>query len=799
MKYVSEAMRYLVMTVLFAGALQAAPEIGLNITDGSAARSVGGETADGMGNWTDSNDDSGNYDFGNAILNGSGGNVKATWTCRNRWRAGNDAVPDQQLYKEYLDDYDDIGSSPYTELAQTNDGFGAVIRLTGLSDWLAEEGALYYRIRIYFCTDSVNTSFRPVNVLGGTNLLAAQIGTITADVIGDSAFPTGSSGVGTRGYGDSTLMSADNVVLAAQAGVGGVRGTMSAVKVTALTVNPGYAHKMVIRFPGYTGTETLTNFPTLLKLRNGDGLFNHADVASSNGADLCFTAGNGTSIIPHEIEEWNPSGVSTVWVQVPELRSDTEIVAYWGNASDLTYDATTFDPGADVAGLVAWYDAGWGVATDGSDVLTVWSNRQGNTAMDLNSSGQTKPSLVTNVINGRPVVDFNAAISNQIRNLSGQDFHQPNTVFAVVRVDTANNGYLFDGLTNTQRTAAFARSGTVGWDFYAGTEITDNVGVNTNGFEVHTFVFYGANAKHYIDGRLVRWGNAGGLAFEAVILGARFNQTSPLDGAIAEFLLYDGLLTDQALSEVGTHLANKYGLPTSYPDPDSPTYTHDGSTWDEHYLGVWHLADAAASRVEDSSGNEQDGVGLGSPTLGATGKIGPAIELSGSAQYVDLPDMGSSTQATVECWFKGDALSGIRGLVSQDPWNGAPGSVHFSARTDDIIAHMQNGGKPSEFDQIAVSNWYHAAYTFRGNGLMHLYRDGEDRASDNTGGIQTTIELDMHIGREAGSRYFDGIMDEVRVSNIARSPIWLRACYDNQAGIEDFVSYGNGGLLLIVR
>ena len=795
-----KAASYLALTVVCVATLHAAPEIGLNITDGSANRSVSGETADGLGNWTDSdNDAASDWRWGDTVLNGSGGNVTATWTCNNRWGAGGALVPDQQLYREYLDDSDATGGSPYTELAQTNDGFGAVIRLTGLADWLASEGALYFRIRAYFCTDISDTSFRPVSILGGTNLSAELIGAITADAMGDGEFPTGSSGSNTRGYGDSELMSADSIVLAALPRSGTVRGTLAAVKVTALKVNPGdYARKMVIRFPGYTATETLTNFPVLLQVSNDSGSFNYMDVASPNGADLCFTADDETSVIPHEIEEWNPGGVSTVWVQAPELRSDTEIYAYWGNANDLTYDADTFDPNAAVAGLAAWYDAGWGVATDGSNVVTVWSNRQGNTALDLDSSGQTKPRLAPNVINGLPVVDFDATASNQIHNAAGQDFHQPNTVFAVVRADAANGGYAFDGQVNGQRTAAFARSGSIGWDFFAGTEITDGVGVNTNGFEVHTFVFYGPNGKHYIDGRLVRSGDAGSQVFHAVILGARYTQTSPLDGAIAEFLLYDGLLADRAQAKIGTYLANKYGLPSSYPDPDSPAYTSDGSTWDEHYLGVWHLADMAASGVIDSSGNEQSGGGSGSPTFEATGRVGPAVDLSGSSQFIDLPDLGTETQATVECWFKGDNFTGMRGLVSQDPWGGAPGSVHFRVEGDDLKAHMNGGGLPTENDQIAVSNWCHAAYTFSGGGLMNLYRDGEYRVSD-AGSGQGAIELDVNIGREGGGRYFDGIIDEVRVSDIARSAIWLRTCYDNQAGVEDFISYGNGGLVLIVR
>ena len=793
MKNVVKAIGCLSILVLCAATLRAAPEIGLNITQGSADRSVEGEAADGMSNWTDSDNDAGSdWNWGDTVLNGSGGDVTATWTCNNRWGAGNAAVPDQQLYREYLDDNDATGGSPYTELAQASDGFGAAIRLTGLSDWLADEGALYYRIRVYFSTDTHNTTFRTVSIRGGTDITDAEIGTIVHDVIGDGGFPTARTGSNTRGYGDSELLTADSVVLAAYSKSGTVRGAIAAVKVTALVVDPaGYAHSMDIEFSGYTKTETLTNFPVLVKLGSGSGGFHPATAASTNGADLRFTTSDDTSIIPHEIEDWDASGISTVWVQVPELTSNTTIKVHWGNAGAITFDPDTFDPDADVNGLVAWYDAGWGVATGATSMLTTWTNREGTASLNLDSSGGDKPSLVANSVNGLPAVDFDG-VNDRIFNATGQDFHQPNTIFMVVRADDASmNRYAFDGTSTSQRHAAFVRSGSTGWDTYSGVEMTDNIAVNTGSFEVHAFTFYGTQGKHYIDGRLVRSGNVGTHVFQAVILGSRVSQTEFLDGAIAEFLLYDALLTDQSQSEIGTYLANKYALSTSYRDPDSPAYTSDGSTWDEHYLGVWHLADAAASGVADSTGNEQVGVGSGSPTFDAAGIAGPAVDLSGSSQFINLPDLGGKTRATVECWFKGDSFSGTRGLVSQPPW--AAGHVHFKVQGgNDLAAHMNNGGGITENDQISASTWYHAGYTFGGAGLINLYRDGLSRGS-GAGNGHGTVQLDVNIGHEYDGRYFDGIMDEVRVSDVSRSENWMWASHENQRDTSHatFNDYGS--------
>jgi hypothetical protein len=59
---------------------------------------------------------------------------------------------------------------------------------------------------------------------------------------------------------------------------------------------------------------------------------------------LRFTDSGGTRVIPSEIDQWNPNGESTVWVQVPALSdTNTTIWAYWGDPS-----ATTSLPGTNV-------------------------------------------------------------------------------------------------------------------------------------------------------------------------------------------------------------------------------------------------------------------------------------------------------------------------------------------------------------------------------------------------------------------------------------------------------------------
>ena len=89
-----------------------------------------------------------------------------------------------------------------------------------------------------------------------------------------------------------------------------------------------YAKSMTISFPGYSGA-ALSGFPVLVKLSSAISGFDYADFRRTGGDDLRFTDADG-NLIPHEIDTWNPNGVSTVWVKVPSLSSATRIKAHYG-------------------------------------------------------------------------------------------------------------------------------------------------------------------------------------------------------------------------------------------------------------------------------------------------------------------------------------------------------------------------------------------------------------------------------------------------------------------------------------
>ena len=86
---------------------------------------------------------------------------------------------------------------------------------------------------------------------------------------------------------------------------------------------------------GYAaGKPALSGFPVLVRLQaNSPAGFSYADLQNpATGADLCFVdmGGNG---LPFEIDTWNASGESLVWVRLPSMTNGTEFVMCWGGGT----------------------------------------------------------------------------------------------------------------------------------------------------------------------------------------------------------------------------------------------------------------------------------------------------------------------------------------------------------------------------------------------------------------------------------------------------------------------------------
>ena len=94
-----------------------------------------------------------------------------------------------------------------------------------------------------------------------------------------------------------------------------------------------YAHSFTVKFSGYSGTTTLTDFPVLVRISESRIAFPlYAKCKVPDGGDLRFSDASGT-LLSSEVECWNPGGESLVWVKVPSLNADTVITGHFGCSS----------------------------------------------------------------------------------------------------------------------------------------------------------------------------------------------------------------------------------------------------------------------------------------------------------------------------------------------------------------------------------------------------------------------------------------------------------------------------------
>lgn len=89
---------------------------------------------------------------------------------------------------------------------------------------------------------------------------------------------------------------------------------------------------------GYTSNTPMTGFPVLVRIKdNSPTGFAYSDLQKQNPADLddvdlVFVDMDGNGL-PFEIDTWNPSGTSLVWVKLPTMTNGTEFVMCWSSAA----------------------------------------------------------------------------------------------------------------------------------------------------------------------------------------------------------------------------------------------------------------------------------------------------------------------------------------------------------------------------------------------------------------------------------------------------------------------------------
>jgi hypothetical protein len=227
----------------------------------------------------------------------------------------------------------------------------------------------------------------------------------------------------------------------------------------------------------------------------------------------------------------------------------------------------------------------------------------------------------------------------------------------------------------------------------------------------------------------------------------------------------------------------------------------DGPTPFEPTKGlVLHLPfdETSGTIAQDQTARDRDGNLIGAPTWEATGKIGGALRLNGSGQYVVLPRgmLRDLQETTIAAWFLWNGGALWQRLF--DFGDGIPTWVYFSpGAANGPRAAMRTAGDPVAnlyvdliiTQSVPVGQWMHVAVTWTDREFK-VYFDGVVVAVDSSPPLNVRPAalgdtMQNWIGRSqfrgppdpGPDPDFNGVVDDFRIYDRALSEAHVAALH----------------------
>jgi len=213
--------------------------------------------------------------------------------------------------------------------------------------------------------------------------------------------------------------------------------------------------------------------------------------------------------------------------------------------------------------------------------------------------------------------------------------------------------------------------------------------------------------------------------------------------------------------------------------------------WSNGYEAVYHLH----GDWNDSTGSHN---ATGGQTQGyVSGQIANGVDFQGSvSDYIDIGTWSVSGSAlTMQAWVNYESLADTQTILDKSnatsyDWNLSTDRQGGSYRANLYVSDSQLTGSAT----FSTGTWYQVTGKYDGAASQKylLIDTTADTQSAQTGNL--TVNSDpVRIGDNAtgADQPFDGIIDEVRVSSVARSDAWLSTEYNNQSDPDTFYTLGS--------
>jgi hypothetical protein len=297
-----------------------------------------------------------------------------------------------------------------------------------------------------------------------------------------------------------------------------------------------------------------------------------------------------------------------------------------------------------------------------------------------------------------------------------------------------------------------------------------------------------------------------------VYIGARSNAGDPVNafaGYIDEVRIYNyPLTTTEVKTEYNQNSTVQLGSlssdtgSTASNNASSQAYCLPGDTSTcRTPVAEWKLNENQGTIIQDTSGSGYTGAfaaGSSAPTW-TIGKNGSALKFDGVNDYVsaaNVTQLAGASQFTIGLWIKANTKAEWKTFISK--FFNASNNIGVQlggsggGSQNDINISFMNANSSQCFTTSAfvqTQTWYHLEVVYNGGGTtntdkLKLYVNGIGQSLTCSGTITataTTENANTVIGRESDQiTYFDGIVDDVRIYDYARTP--AQAAWDYNLG-----------------
>lgn len=258
-------------------------------------------------------------------------------------------------------------------------------------------------------------------------------------------------------------------------------------------------------------------------------------------------------------------------------------------------------------------------------------------------------------------------------------------------------------------------------------------------------------------------------------------------------------------STVWVRSAGETTMWMSYGDASAPPALPATEVWADQFAAVWHLED-----LHDSSGHGDDLTNVGGQLV--AGRYAGALELDGAAGWARAPDdpglqMDQGTSITFEAVIRptGD-YTNDPDIFRYDDCDDSDGDTNCSSSRplyavriamtgvlDFFFGDASQVGEVVSSSSIALDAWHTiaAVRSVSAGECSAVVDDATMTVPDISGGTWATTGQYLMIGRYAigtTTEYFHGLLDELRVSTVARDAAWLHM---DAASLGDaLITYG---------